>query len=193
MPISYGTWQVYPWKNELATQSERVAIHYSELSDDDFKGEHNPLDMLDRAIVLSGFAIRRMFEKQLVTDKLRQVEIAVRTFPTKGLEGFRPPYVGESGGMAFQNYNFDVAEMKLLKIADLANEIIHASQLMFVDKEQTISTGLLIASDWHLRHRLLHITINEFTAVAKRVLDDQVRATRDEWDYENGTVRATRE
>src|SRR5258707_13085492 len=119
MPISYGTWQVYPWKNELATQSERVAIHYSELLDDDFKGEHNPLDMLDRAIVLSGFAIRRMFEKQLVTDKLRQVEIAVRTFPTKGLEGFRPPYVAESGGMAFQNYNFDVAEMKLLKIAEL--------------------------------------------------------------------------
>jgi hypothetical protein len=27
------------------------------LLDDDFEGEHNPLDMLDRAIVLSGFAI----------------------------------------------------------------------------------------------------------------------------------------
>jgi hypothetical protein len=39
MPISYGTWQIYPWKNELATQSERVAIHYCELSDDDFKGD----------------------------------------------------------------------------------------------------------------------------------------------------------
>jgi hypothetical protein len=74
MPISYGTWQVYPWKNELATQSERVAVHYSELLDDDFEGEHSPLDMLDRAIVLSGFAIRRMFEKRLATDKLRNVE-----------------------------------------------------------------------------------------------------------------------
>jgi hypothetical protein len=193
MPISYGTWQVYPWKNELATQSERVAIHYSELSDDDFKGEHNPLDMLDRAIVLSGFAIRRMFEKRLVTDKLRKVEIDVRTFSTKHQETFRSPYVSDSGGMAFQNYNFEVAEMKPLKIADLASEIIHASQLMFVDKERMISTGLLVASDWHLRHRLLHITIDEFTAVVKLVLDDFVRSTRDEWDHEKGTVRATRE
>src|ERR1700686_5755428 len=100
MPISYGTWQVYPWKNELATQ-KRVAHHYSELLDDDFQGEHSPLDMLDRAIVLSGFAIRRMFEKRLVTDKLRNVEIAVRTFSTKHKEKFRPPYVSDSGGMAF--------------------------------------------------------------------------------------------
>jgi hypothetical protein len=58
------------------------------------------------------------------------------------------------GCRAFQNYNLEVAELKPLKIADLANEIIHASQLMFVDKERMISTGLLIASDWHLRHRL---------------------------------------
>jgi hypothetical protein len=193
MPISYGAWQVYPWKNELATQSERVAIHYSELINDEFEGEHSPLDMLDRAIVLSGFAIRRMFEKRLVTDKLRNVEISVRTFSAKHKETFRPPYVSDSGGMAFQNYNLEVAETKLIKIADLANEIIHASQLMFVDKEKMISTGLLIASDWHLRHRLLHLTIEEFTAVVKQVLDDFVRSTCDEWDHEKGKVRATRE
>src|SRR5712672_3271237 len=70
MPISYGRWQSYPWKNELALQSERVAIHYAELLSEDFEGEHSPMDMLDWAIVLAAFAIRRMFEKRLVTDKL---------------------------------------------------------------------------------------------------------------------------
>jgi hypothetical protein len=28
MTISYGYWQGYTWKNELAVQSERVAPHF---------------------------------------------------------------------------------------------------------------------------------------------------------------------
>src|SRR6516162_4906328 len=70
MPIVHGPWEKYPWKNELAVQSERVAIHYAEMMSDAFDGEHCPMDMLDRAIVLAAFAMRRMFEKRLVTDKL---------------------------------------------------------------------------------------------------------------------------
>ena len=47
---------------------------------DDFDGEHCPMDMLDRAIVLAAFAMRRMFEKRLVTDKLAGEKISIRTF-----------------------------------------------------------------------------------------------------------------
>jgi len=75
MPICYGDWESYPWKNELALQTERVALHYAELLSDDVDGAHNPMDMLDRAIVLAAFAMRRMFEKKLVTDKLAREEI----------------------------------------------------------------------------------------------------------------------
>jgi hypothetical protein len=193
MPISYGRWQSYPWKNELALQSERVAIHYRELLSDDFDGEHNPMDMLDRAIVLAGFAIRRMFEKRLITDKLARDEILLRTFPSKHSRKVRRPYVSDSGRWAFQNYNFEKAEKKGLKIGDLANEIIHASQLMFVSNEDAIPTGLLIASDWHLKDRVLHLTIEEFTNVASRVLKDEVNSTSDRWDPDTGKVHATRE
>jgi hypothetical protein len=35
---------------------------------------------------------------------------------------------------------------------------------MFVYDEETIPTGLLIASDKHLEDRLLHFTIQEFSA-----------------------------
>ena len=41
--------------------------------------------------------------------------------------------------------------------------------MMFVHDEETILTGLLIASDWHLKDRLLHFTIEEFSAMVKRV------------------------
>jgi hypothetical protein len=56
-----------------------------------------------------------------------------------------------------------------------------------------VPTGLLIASDWHLKDRLLHFTIHEFTHMVNRVLDDQIRAASDRWDFETGTVQGTRE
>jgi len=149
--------------------------------------------MLDRAIVLAGFTIRRMFEKKLVTDKLAQEEMLFRTFPSKRSRRFRTPYVGHTGGWAFQNYNFKKTQTKRLRIGDLANEIIHASQLMFVKDEDAIKTGLLIASDWHLRDRVLHLTIEEFTNAASRVLEDEVNFTSDRWNPETGKVDAIRE
>ena len=193
MPISYGPWQSYIWKNELALQSERVAIHYAEMLSDDFDGEHSPMDMLDRAIVLAAFAMRRMFEKRLVTDKLASEKISVRTFQSLRSKEFRQPYIGYSGGGAFRNYNFEKASTKRLKTSDVANEIIHSSQMMFVHDEETIPTGLLIASDWHLKDRLLHFTIEEFSAMVKRVLDDWVTSGTDRWDWETGKVDARRE
>jgi hypothetical protein len=191
MGISYNPWQSYPWKNELAEQSERVAIHYAEMRSDDFKGQHSPMDMLDRALVLSGFAIRRMVERMLITDKLRDDEFVVRTFPSKAPGEFRPPFVRSSGFASFNNYHFANAETKRLKIGDMANEIIHASQLMFAHNEDGIPDGLLIASDWRMKDRLLHLTIDDFTDLVKRVLDDRVQFESDFRD-EMGAVHAVR-
>jgi hypothetical protein len=103
------------------------------------------------------------------------------------------PYISHSGGSAFQNYNFGEGKMNRLTISDLANEIIHASQLMFVQGEDKIPDGLLIASDWHLKDRLLHLTIEEFAGMVKQVLDDRVLGSLDQWDFETGKIHATRE
>jgi hypothetical protein len=193
MPISYGRWQGYSWKNELAVQCERVAMHYAEMMSDDFNGEHSPMDMLDRAIVLAALAMRRMFEKRLVTDKLASEKIPVRTFQRVRSEEFRQPYIGYSGGDAFQNYSFAQTSTERLSISDIANEIIHSAQMMFVHGEEAIPTGLLIASDWHQRHRLLHFTIEDFSAIVKSVLQDRVTVTSDRWDWQTGKVDASRE
>jgi hypothetical protein len=50
MTISYCKWESYVWKNELATQSDRVAVHFAEAISDDDSLKHNPYHMLDRAI-----------------------------------------------------------------------------------------------------------------------------------------------
>jgi len=106
---------------------------------------------------------------------------------------FRQPFIGRSGGHAFQNYDFEKADTKHLKISEVANEIIHSSQMMFVHNEETIPTGLFIASDRYQRDRLLHFTIEEFSAMVKLVLDDCVTLATDHWDWETGKVDARRE
>ena len=191
MSIHYGEWPAYSWKNELATQVERVKAHFAEMVAEEFDGEHSPLDMLDRAIVLAAFAIRRMVEKRLVTDKLRDEEGPVRAYPSRAAN-FRPRFVGRCGGEIFRSYDLEHAGTTPMKVGDLANEIIHASHLMVVHGEARIPTGLLIASDWNLKKRLLHLTIEEFSAAAQRVLDDRVTAATESWDPATGKVIAMR-
>jgi hypothetical protein len=191
--MAFGDWQAYPWKNELKTQSERVTLHYAEMVSDNFDSVHNPMDMLDRAIVLAAFAIRRLFEKRLVTDALRTETIIVRSFPAKGPQDFRPPYKSRSGGEVFRSYKFDRPGTTNFNIGDLANEIIHSSQFMFVCNEASVPNGLLVASDWHLKKRLLHLSIDEFNAIVQRVLDDRVQSMSDSWDPATGNTSATRD
>lgn len=192
MPISYVRWQSYPWKNELAQQADRVRIHWAELQSEVYDGEHSPMDMLDRALVLAAFAMRRMFEKRLVTDKLNAETIAVRIFKANAPPDFRPPYIGESGGNAFRNYDFECATVEITKITDVANEIIHSTQIMAVYGEETVLPGLLIASDWHQNSRLLHLTIEELNAIVGRVLSDFVKMTSDQRDPHTGKVKSIR-
>jgi hypothetical protein len=99
MTISYGYWQGYTWKNELAVQSERVAPHFNEILSASSEAEHNPMHMLDRAIVLAGFSVRRMIEKKLVTDRLVEEKMLVRSFAANHVDKIRTPYHSEMGAM----------------------------------------------------------------------------------------------
>jgi hypothetical protein len=193
MGTMWGRWESYPWKNELATQSERVTVHFDEILSDSFEGEHRPFDMLDRAIVLSAFAVRRLIEKRLVTDRIAEAKIKVRTFARSHVGNFKAPFHYESGVYPLRN-NYDLEKEIAVSFSytELANEIIHASQIMIVSEEPKISEGLLIASDWRLKDRILHMTIDEFQSFVRAVLDDRVRATSDSID-DAGKIHSKRE
>lgn len=192
MTITSSWWTEYPWKNELSLQTDRVALHLDEVLDDEFEGEHNPLAMLERAIALAAFSMRRMFEKKLVTDALAARTVSVRSFPAVAL-GFRPPFHGASGGTAYANYDFSQPETLQLSLRVLANEIMHSSQLMVIGQDEHVADGLLIASDLHLRRRVLHLTREEFRACVKLVLDDRVAVSSEAWDPETDKVTSKRE
>ena len=185
-------WQAYTWKNELHLQSRRVLQHVREALDDGFSGAHSPLDMLERALSLSAFCIRRMVEKRLVTDAFAASQILVRTFAVRRDERVRPVFHRSSGG-SFDNYDFETPIMEPLKPRAVADEIIHSSQLMVLRGDAGIADGILIVSDWHLAKRIIHFALSEFETLVHAVLADEVRATSDRWDAVSGKVTSTRE
>jgi hypothetical protein len=80
--------------------------------------------MLDRAIVLSGFAVRRMVEKRLVTDRL-----AVRAFTKSGVDGFRAPFHSDTGVYPLrENYNLEKESAVHLSFMELANQAWRTSE-----------------------------------------------------------------
>jgi hypothetical protein len=190
--IAYTDWQSYTWKNELKLHAERVLIALSEVIDPNFEGDHNPHHMLERALALSAFCIRRMHEKHVVTDAFRAEKIAVRSFSAVK-EGFRQPFRRSGGGRAFSNYDLTMPVMVQLGRNDVANQIIHSSQLMVCFDEESIEDGILVASDWDMKIRLLHLSASEWTAFYTAVLDNYVRAESDFWDHQTGKVTSTRD
>jgi len=184
-------WESYPWKNELAEQLRRLERHFAEALDDEYDGEHSPPHMLERAVVLAAFAIRRMVEKRLLTDRLTAATVRIRCYPAT--DGLRRPFHGSSGGHIFESYDFEAPGGVGLQIVQIANEIIHSSQMLVLNGAGVLEDGLLIASDYGLKSRLLHITMKEFRDYAELVLNDHVRLSADGWDHETGKVSASRE
>jgi|SRR5271166_564988 len=130
--ISYANWQAYSWKNELSTQFKRALAHCQEILDEDFDGQHNPHDVLERALVLAAFCVRRLVEKRLVTDDFAKTQIALRTFEAIQDQEFRLPFHSQSGGNFFNNYDYEIPVMRSFTTKELADEIIHSSQLMVI-------------------------------------------------------------
>jgi hypothetical protein len=183
-------WESYVWKNEIVLQSGRVLAHFAEAIDDDFHGEHHPLHMLERALVLVAFSVRRMCEKRLVTDGLAKTKISLHAFPAT--PEFRAPYISQSGGMVFQNYDFEKPTNVSIPIVKLANEIIHSSQLMVLRSAGIAEDGLLVTSDFSTRQRVLHLPMNSFSEFVDRVLHDRITLTHDSWDPKTGQLTAIR-
>lgn len=192
MTIAFADWQDYTWKNELLQHAGRVSVHLSEVIDSEYEGAHNPHHMLERALTLAAFCVRRMHEKRLVTDTFREEKVQVRTFAAKRGPDFRQPYMSSSGSDVFRNYDLEKPIMVQLGREDVANQIIHSSQLMVCYDQPGIEDGLMIASDRGLKVRLLHLTDAEWVGYYQAVLDNYVRSMADAWDPETGKITYTR-
>jgi hypothetical protein len=189
---SFCDWQDYTWKNELHEQFRRVELHFSEALDENYDGEHSPLHMLERALVLAAFSVRRLIEKRLVKDAFADFTWDISTFAST--EDYRSPFHSSSGGMVLSNYDFDKCIVAAMRAGEIANEIIHSSQLLvFFDEAENPGKGLLVASDWHMKRRVLHLPIASLRAIVQATLDNTAANRVDWWDHETNTVHSKRE
>lgn len=128
-----------------------------------------------------------MSEKRLLTDRLDGMTFKFRCYPAKS-EGFRPPTPGYTSNQFYWNYNFNQEQSVELNLRSFASEVIHSSQLGVADGDEGPPLGVVVASDWNLKHRLLHFTLDEWVELCAIIQRDRVAASEDRWDPDTGKV-----
>ena len=193
MEIISGRWPVYTWKNELKYHSEHAVQHFHEIICDEYSGTSNTFDMFERAFVLTGFIIRRMIEKKLVTDKTASKTLKFKTFVLMKLDSHEKPWVSDSGLKGFGKINFDTPEIKEMNLKTFGHEVVHCSQLSFLNKHESIEPSILVSSEHFAEKRFIQMTIDDYTDVVQLVLNDQIKTQADGYHPESGEVFAIRE
>lgn len=149
--------------------------------------------MFERAFILTGFIIRIMFEKKLVTDKLMSTEIQLKAFPCTGLTQYEKPWRSDSGSRAFEKYiNNQPVEIKISH-KELANQIVHCSHLSIIEDYGSLENGILLASDYLSETKLIHLPITLYKQIIKTLLEDKIIFQSDGFDPKTGKVFSIRD
>ncbi len=193
MEIISGRWPVYTWRNELKYHSEHAVQHFYEIISDEYSGTSNPFDMFERAFVLSGFIIRRMVEKKLVTDRTASKTLKFKTFVLKELGPHEKPWVSDSGPKWFGKINFEAPEIKEMNLKTFGHEVVHCSQLSFLNKHESMEASILLSSENFAEKRFIQMTIDEYKNVVQLVLSDKIKFQADGYHPETGEVFAVRD
>jgi hypothetical protein len=197
MGIAVGRWEAEPWKECLRKhgRASQVVAEYMTYHFDDstFPYDGNPFSVFEQNFVMAGFCMRRLAEKRLLTDRLNEKLFTFRCFPAI-TENFRSPLPASTSNMFFQNYCFNNPDTVSLNLRDFGNEIVHSSHVGIVTEtdDDLLPIGIVVASDWRLSKRLLHITFNEWADLCGTVLGDRIVVTSDEWDPDTGQTKALR-
>jgi hypothetical protein len=190
--VSYSYWQSYTWKNELAEQKRRILQLLAEVIFDT-ETEHNPHHMLERAIGVAAVCMRRLIECRLVTDRFRDSKLTVHNIRVKADIEWREPFISETGGMFFNNYDMKARHPEQKPPKMISDRMLHARVIAVLSGSAYLPDGLLIASDNQHRTELFHFTSEEIAAVFDAFLDDRVVFAADGYLDDNETVVAIRE
>jgi hypothetical protein len=176
--VASSSWQAYTWKNELNEQNRRIA----QLLEDaltDAATEHNPYHMLERAIGVAAICMRRLIECRLVTDLFRESKLEVHEVSVKANVNWREPFVTETVGDVFNNYDLTSRRSKGRTPEMISNKMLHARVIGVLSASEYLPNGLLIASDTQRKNHLFHFMPSEISNVFEAFLKDEVRHAED--------------
>lgn len=194
MGIAVGRWAAEPWKDMLAHHGRiaHVCAEFAIAQDDEatFPYSGELFSVFESSFVMAAFAIRRLSEKRLLTDRLNGQKWSVTSYPATA--EVRPPLPSSTSNGFYHGYRFDKLGSHTLTLKEFGHEVIHSSNLGIVTEPEGPPCGILVASDFRLGHRVLHITLKQWETMCRSVLDDRVYVTGDRWDPDTGAVTAER-
>lgn len=190
---SYSSWADYAWKNELATQRDRVLQHLEEILQD-VDTEYHSHHMLERSISLTAFCMRRLIECKLLTDAFCSELLPIHEISARPMEqtNTHTQFFYSSGGGLFSNFDLKIRNKTHLKPKRISDSILHARIIVVLQNSAYLPDGLIVASDYQMQSSLFHLTPQELSSLVEKFLDDKVREAKDWIDIETGKVRAIR-
>lgn len=190
--VTYANWTEYTWKNELTTHASRAIEHLSEIVQET-ECDYSPNQMLERALSLAAFSMRRLIECRLVTDKLRDETFTVCEIRRLGSSTtYREPFKSHTGGNFFENFDMKCRHKATVGPKAFADRIIHARIIAVLAGSVYLPDGFLIASDHQMGTALFHLTPSEFISIVDKFLNDQIALHSDRLDPETGKTYAER-
>jgi hypothetical protein len=189
--VQYSRWQAYPWKSELHVQRDRVLDHLHEILQGT-QAQHDPHDMLGRALGIAALCMRRLIECALVTESFRTTNLRIFEVHRSTADGFREPFRSYTGGNFFANYDLRTRVQAARGPNHVADRLLHARIVAVLSASAFLQDGLLVASDLQFGSSLFHMTGAEFSAIVQAFLDDNVTLATDGVDPGTGKSHWTR-
>ena len=157
-------WESWPWKKEL----HDLALYLSAKK----KQRRWPVSAttkLEKEIFLGFYIIRKLIESNKLTDACDNLEIKVKTFPSKG------KFVTHTNWhKSDEHFDLTKPNDETISLHKLTNQFIHSFIFHQVLDQKYGLTGFLVASDYQKSKSLIQVDVNEVIRACKRVSKDDI-------------------
>lgn len=172
------------WKDELRNLAKDIRL-YSSLEED---GEEDAPDVpyseyrLERAIVLSAFIARALFESGKLTDRMNDFCLRVqRLGPTSRNNNQTMPLLRKF--VSGDYYDFSSAKEETIQGKRFTNQIIHCFVVIaFEVNELDVATAFYVVSDYDAQKALYRCSFEDWQDFITAIADDEIYEIRTSFD-----------
>jgi hypothetical protein len=142
------------WKDELVKVADRLEAKTKQRRWTDRTGY-----LIERDIVASAYALRKLVESREVSQELTQHQIPVKRFDLCG----RPPIFSDD---ISDSYDFDNGRRRMLSVVELCHEVLHSAVFAFHCGETAdLFDGVYVSSDRDKNEYVYLVLASDFIAL----------------------------
>lgn len=153
-----------PWKDELLKIADRLESRKTQRRWTERTGF-----LVERDIMLSAYAVRKLLEARKISDILAARRVPVRQH---SLLGRTPDWWNRSS--VWENYDLDTGQDQSMSISDFCNQIIHSWNWAISAKERGDFDGVYVSSDRRRSKALYFIDIDVLIELLRDVGSENV-------------------